>query len=106
MTEWITGPKSPGLIILEHELSDQSVAAFMSAYPLMKSNKWTTASVAQIVDGTSAYQNSASSSAAVALSDILASNSSNSSTTASASVSSSGSSGASSGASAARCVGS
>ncbi|KAJ7368305.1 carbohydrate esterase family 4 protein [Mycena albidolilacea] len=101
MTEWITGPKSPGLIILEHELSDQSVAAFMSAYPLMKSNKWTTASVAQIVDGTSAYQNSASSSAAVALSDILASNSSNSSTTASASVSSSGSSGASSGASAA-----
>ncbi|KAJ7700092.1 hypothetical protein B0H17DRAFT_1196088 [Mycena rosella] len=37
MTEWLTGPKSPGLIILEHELSDQSVASFIAAYPVMKS---------------------------------------------------------------------
>ncbi|KAF7352789.1 Carbohydrate esterase family 4 protein [Mycena venus] len=94
MTEWITGPKSPGLIILEHELSDQSVASFMSAYPLMKSNNWITASVAQIVDGTSAYQNSASSSAAVTLSDILATNSSNSGSSNAASVSGSSSSSA------------
>lgn len=25
MTKWLTGSKSPGLIILEHELSDQSL---------------------------------------------------------------------------------
>jgi chitin deacetylase len=45
---WITGPKSPGLIILEHELTTESVNAFMNAYPLMKSNKWKLPSVAQI----------------------------------------------------------
>jgi chitin deacetylase len=45
---WITGPKSPGLIILEHELTTESVNAFMNAYPLMKSNKWNLPSVARI----------------------------------------------------------
>ncbi|KAJ6599066.1 hypothetical protein DFH09DRAFT_1129999 [Mycena vulgaris] len=81
MTEWITGPKSPGLIILEHELSDQSVASFIAAYPLMKSNNWKTASVAQIVDGTSAYQNSPSSSGAVTLAGIIAGDNAGSSDT-------------------------
>ncbi|KAJ7890800.1 hypothetical protein B0H13DRAFT_2234871 [Mycena leptocephala] len=98
MTEWITGPKSPGLIILEHELSDQSVASFMAAYPLMKSNNWNTASLAQIVDGASAYQNAASSLTAVTLSDIVAV--SNSSSSGSSASSSSGSSASSSGTSA------
>ncbi|KAJ7433845.1 carbohydrate esterase family 4 protein [Mycena galericulata] len=87
MTQWLTGPKSPGLIILEHELSDQSVAAFIAAYPVMKENHWNTASVTQIVQGTTAYQNAASSLDSVTLSGILiasntsstgASNSSNS----------------------------
>ncbi|KAJ6539347.1 hypothetical protein B0H19DRAFT_1269671 [Mycena capillaripes] len=94
MTEWITGPKSPGLIILEHELSDQSVASFMAAYPLMKSNNWNTASVAQIVDGTSAYQNSASSLAPVTHADIVVSNNSGNSSSSNA-ASASGSSGSS-----------
>ncbi|KAG8994648.1 hypothetical protein FRB90_000372, partial [Tulasnella sp. 427] len=40
LKKWITGPKSPGLIILEHELSDGSVQAFIDAYPLMVSNNW------------------------------------------------------------------
>ncbi|KAE9410519.1 glycoside hydrolase/deacetylase [Gymnopus androsaceus JB14] len=58
MTEWLSGPKSPGLIILEHELSTPSVRAFEHAYPLMKSNGWNLLSVTQAVatDG-SAYQN-------------------------------------------------
>ncbi|KAK7695815.1 hypothetical protein QCA50_000453 [Cerrena zonata] len=60
MTQWLTGPKSPGLIILEHELSDQSVQAFIDAYPVMKQNGWNTVSVGQI-DGESAYVNSPSS---------------------------------------------
>jgi len=75
MTQWLTGPKSPGLIILEHELSDESVAAFMAAYPVMKANNWNTTSVTQIVQGTTAYQNAASSLDAVTLEGILASNS-------------------------------
>ncbi|KAI0081799.1 glycoside hydrolase/deacetylase [Panus rudis PR-1116 ss-1] len=59
MTQWLTGPKNPGLIMLEHELSDQSVQAFIDGYPVMKSNGWKTVSVAQL-DGQSAYQNSPS----------------------------------------------
>ncbi|KAL4075861.1 carbohydrate esterase family 4 protein [Scleroderma citrinum] len=56
MHTWLTGPKTPGLIILEHELSDQSVQAFMSAWDLMVSNGWKIASVAQMGD-VNAYQN-------------------------------------------------
>ena len=48
LQQWITGPKSPGLIILEHELTNNTVGAFMNAYPLMKSNGWTLPSVARI----------------------------------------------------------
>jgi chitin deacetylase len=53
---WLTGPKSPGLMVLEHELSDASVQAFMTAYPLIAQNGWTMKSVAEL-DGQGAYQN-------------------------------------------------
>ena len=56
----ITGPKSPGLIILEHELSSQSVQAFIDAYPLMVSSGWNITSTAELA-GNVAYQNSDSS---------------------------------------------
>lgn len=51
------GPKDPGLIILEHELSELSVQAFMHAWDLMVSNGWHLTSVAQM-GGVNAYQNS------------------------------------------------
>lgn len=55
------GPKSPGLIILEHELSDQSVASFMAAYPSVKANGWTMKSLVTLIDPAGAvYQNVAS----------------------------------------------
>lgn len=57
MHTWLTGPKKPGLIILEHELSNQSVQAFIDAWDLVVSNGWKTTSVAQM-GGSSAYQNS------------------------------------------------
>jgi peptidoglycan/xylan/chitin deacetylase (PgdA/CDA1 family) len=57
LQKWITGPKSPGLIILEHELSDVAVQAFIDAYPAMKSNGWKLVSVAQMGPTGSAYQN-------------------------------------------------
>jgi hypothetical protein len=53
---WLAGPKNPGLIILEHELSDASVQAFITAFPLIKQNNWTLTSVAEL-DGLGAYQN-------------------------------------------------
>lgn len=59
------GPKSPGLIILEHELSDLSVQAFINAYPLIKSNNWTFASLAGLFNGGDSYENAHNSSSNV-----------------------------------------
>ncbi|KAI0677523.1 hypothetical protein C8Q78DRAFT_94630 [Trametes maxima] len=57
---WITGPKSPGLIILEHELTNNTVGAFIQAFPLIQQNGWKYMSLAQL-DGSDVYQNSPSS---------------------------------------------
>jgi len=40
LTGWLTGPKSPGLFILEHELSNDTVNCFINTYPLHASNGW------------------------------------------------------------------
>ncbi|PFH52725.1 carbohydrate esterase family 4 protein [Amanita thiersii Skay4041] len=95
MHEWISGPKSPGLIILEHEVSDQSVSAFIEAYPSIRSNGWNFASLAQVVDG-KVYQNADNSTSAVTMVGIMpgsissASGSSTSTLTTASSSSSSG----------------
>ena len=68
---YASGPKSPGLIILEHELSNESVQAFMAGYPLMKQNNWTLVSVAEL-NGQSAYQNAASDTSPVTLVQLTA----------------------------------
>ncbi|KAF9651150.1 glycoside hydrolase/deacetylase [Thelephora ganbajun] len=57
MTQWLNGPKSPGLVILEHELTNLAAQAFIDAYPLMVSTGWKIESVADI-DGKSVYLNS------------------------------------------------
>ncbi|KIO34400.1 carbohydrate esterase family 4 protein [Tulasnella calospora MUT 4182] len=54
--KWLTGPKSPGLIILEHELAASTVDAFIAAYPLMKSNGWDTRNIPDLF-GASYYLN-------------------------------------------------
>lgn len=53
---WLSGPQTPGLIVLEHELSDQSVQAFMAAYPVMKQYNWQLKSTATL-EGLSPYEN-------------------------------------------------
>jgi hypothetical protein len=62
---FFSGSKSPGLIILEHELFDMSVQAFIDAYPLIKSNNWTFASLTGIFNGGDTYQNAHNSSSNV-----------------------------------------
>jgi len=57
MTKWLSGPKSPGLIILEHELDNQTVQAFENAYPLMVQAGWKIESTARVNDS-SVYLNS------------------------------------------------
>ncbi|KAH9977700.1 hypothetical protein BGW80DRAFT_1283797 [Lactifluus volemus] len=41
-------PKSPGLVILEHELTDETVQIFMDHYHLMVANDWKLVSVAEL----------------------------------------------------------
>ncbi|KAG9079025.1 hypothetical protein FRC06_007994 [Ceratobasidium sp. 370] len=53
-----TGPKSPGLCILEHELSTQSVGVFINNYGLIAQNGWTPKSIPDAV-GASWYLNAA-----------------------------------------------
>ncbi|TFL00168.1 hypothetical protein BDV98DRAFT_594340 [Pterulicium gracile] len=48
---WAEGPKSPGLIVLEHESSNTSVQLFQDAVPLIEAAGWKWASVAQITEG-------------------------------------------------------
>ena len=64
LEKWITGPKSPGLIILEHELSNDTTGAFIQAFPLIAQNGWKFESVARL-DGGGVYLNAADSTAAV-----------------------------------------
>ncbi|KAL0064023.1 hypothetical protein AAF712_009091 [Marasmius tenuissimus] len=45
MDGWLAGPKTPGLIVLEHELTEQTVQAFTEAYPRIKNNGWRTESL-------------------------------------------------------------
>jgi chitin deacetylase len=57
LTTGFSGPKTPGLIILEHEISDQMVQIFMDSLPVMQSNGWNLTSVAQLGPTGSAYRN-------------------------------------------------
>ncbi len=50
-------PKSPGLIVLEHEIASVTVNGFMTAYPLIKSNGWKFMSLAKAIDDGRTYQN-------------------------------------------------
>ncbi|CAL1700614.1 unnamed protein product [Somion occarium] len=59
--DWSLRPKVPGLNILEHELTDDTVQMFIDAWPVIKENGWNTISVAEM-DGGAPYQNSPSSS--------------------------------------------
>ncbi|KIM25956.1 carbohydrate esterase family 4 protein [Serendipita vermifera MAFF 305830] len=54
-TRWLNGPRSPGLIVLEHEITADDVTAFMNMYPLIAAATggapWQAVSVAQLFDG-------------------------------------------------------
>lgn len=60
---FITGSKVKGLNILEHEISEKSVNAFIGAFPLIAQNGWKFASLASAL-GEDPYQNAESSTSA------------------------------------------
>ncbi|PVG03568.1 glycoside hydrolase/deacetylase [Serendipita vermifera] len=53
-TGWYNGPRSPGLVILEHEITPDDVTAFINMYPLIATAAggapWQALSVAQLFD--------------------------------------------------------
>lgn len=55
ITHGFQGPKSPGLIVLEHELTNDTAGAFIQTYPSIAANSWTPVSTVQMFSG--AYQN-------------------------------------------------
>ncbi|KAF9515211.1 carbohydrate esterase family 4 protein [Hydnum rufescens UP504] len=59
LKSWWSGPKSPGLIVLEHELSTGSVQAFIDTYPVLKANGWNIGTIPDVsLDPSKAwYQN-------------------------------------------------
>ncbi|EIW73508.1 hypothetical protein TREMEDRAFT_70983 [Tremella mesenterica DSM 1558] len=58
MSGWLTSSnKSTGLLVLEHELNDNTVGVFMAEYPVMQQNGWKVMTVADAF-GMSWYQNS------------------------------------------------
>ncbi|KDR83740.1 hypothetical protein GALMADRAFT_236093 [Galerina marginata CBS 339.88] len=61
MVNFLGSPKHPGLVILEHELTGITVGGFMTAFPLIKSNGWNFASLAQVIGNGRTYQNANSS---------------------------------------------
>ncbi|KAG9016121.1 hypothetical protein FRB93_011595 [Tulasnella sp. JGI-2019a] len=49
-TLWYGGPKSPGLIILSHELTTQSVQGWIDAFPMIAQNNWITKSIPDLFE--------------------------------------------------------
>ncbi|KAH8830895.1 carbohydrate esterase family 4 protein [Flagelloscypha sp. PMI_526] len=52
-------PKSPGLMVLEHELSDTTVQIFMTAFPEVAAKGWKFQSLASSYGGSGAYSDDA-----------------------------------------------
>jgi len=68
-------PKSPGLITLEHEITDSELGGFIAAFPAIASNGWQFKSLAQALsNGGNVYQNANSSTSDVSKKGILAFN--------------------------------
>ncbi|KIY65692.1 carbohydrate esterase family 4 protein [Cylindrobasidium torrendii FP15055 ss-10] len=55
--DWLGGSKTPGLIMLEHELTEDTVQAFMNNYPKMQQHGWNITSTALLYTD-EVYQNS------------------------------------------------
>ncbi|KAF9485353.1 chitin deacetylase [Pholiota conissans] len=61
LTKFLALPKTPGLIILEHEIASVTVNAFITAYPQIQAAGWKFMSLAKAVNNGATYQNAQSS---------------------------------------------
>lgn len=72
MQEWLTRPKSPGLVVLEHEDSDDALNAFVDAFPKILENGWKFESLARLFGQGQAYQNAMDDTSEVKPYDVMA----------------------------------
>ncbi|KAF5363701.1 hypothetical protein D9756_000624 [Leucocoprinus leucothites] len=72
MQEWLSRPKSPGLVVLEHEDSDDALNAFIDAFPKVLESGWKFESLARLFGQGQAYQNSNDNNSEVKPYDIMA----------------------------------
>jgi len=70
MAAWLAGPRSPGLIILEHEITQDDVTNFLTSYPLMKSANWNMVPVGQLTNH-DWYKNSKNNTSPVSNMDLI-----------------------------------
>jgi len=59
------GSKTPGLIILEHELTNDTAQAFINNYYLIPNNNWNAVSAAEMDGQNKPYQNAQGTTGAV-----------------------------------------
>jgi len=82
MTRFLGMPKSPGLMVLEHETSDITVNGFINSFPQIAGNGWSFRSLADVMSNGTSYQNAANSGSDVTKKGILANSPVSTSTTA------------------------
>jgi hypothetical protein len=71
ITGYITGPKTPGLVLLEHTNSAITIGGFMTVYPAIVANGWAFRSVMDVANDDTIYQNANSSTSSVTPMGIL-----------------------------------
>jgi len=62
LQNFLSTPKTTGLIVLEHELTDTTVNGFIQSFSMIASNGWNFQSLAQVLGGGSSYTNAQNSS--------------------------------------------
>ncbi|KAH6914906.1 chitin deacetylase [Coprinopsis sp. MPI-PUGE-AT-0042] len=61
MEQWLDGPKTDGIMWLQHEVTDLSVKIFMDVFPLIEQKGWRYESLARALGDGRVYQNAESS---------------------------------------------
>ncbi|KAF5320726.1 hypothetical protein D9619_000933 [Psilocybe cf. subviscida] len=57
MQKFLTGPKRPGLVVLEHEIKQNTVTGFLNSHPMIAANGWKFISLAKAINDGRTYQN-------------------------------------------------
>jgi hypothetical protein len=71
IAKYLTGPKTPGLVLLEHTNSAITIGGFMAVFPLIAANGWSFQSTAELLGAGRVYLNANSSTSDVSKKGVL-----------------------------------